>query len=160
VLRHVKAPVAGADKPCQLPRLEDMQMALEIAPEKVAHVIIKAREYDAKVGAWNSSPEEGDADEDPEAILEDFANDPTRAELAGFIDALNDDEQAHLVALAWIGRGTFEAEELDEAVDTAKSEKVNSTAAYLLGLPLLAEYLEEGLEKLGYSVEDVESDVL
>lgn len=135
-------------------------MALEIAPEKVAHVIIKAREYDAKVGAWNSSQGEGDADEDPQSILEDFANDPTRAELAGFIDALNDDEQAHLVALAWVGRGTFEPEELDEAVETAKTEKVNSTARYLLGIPLLADFLEEGLEKLGYSVEDIESDVL
>ena len=37
---------------------------------------------------------------------------------------------------------------------------MNSTARYLLGLPLLADYLEEGLEKLGYSVEDIESDVL
>lgn len=135
-------------------------MGLEIAPEKVAHVIIKAREYDAKVGAWNESQEEGDAEEDPGAILEGFANDPTRAELAGFIDALNDDEQAHLVALAWIGRGTFEPEELDEAVETAISEKANSTARYLLGIPMLADFLEEGLEKLGYSVEDVESDVL
>jgi hypothetical protein len=135
-------------------------MPLEIAPEKVAHVIIKAREYDVKVGAWNSSTEEGDADEDPQSILEDFANDPTRAEIAGFIDALNDDEQAHLVALAWVGRGTFEPEEFDEAVETAKTEKVNSTARYLLGIPLLADFLEEGLEKLGYSVEDIESDVL
>lgn len=133
---------------------------LEIAPEKVAHVIIKAREYNAKVGAWNDNPEEGDADEDPSAILEDFTSDPTRAELTGFIAALNDDEQAHLVALAWIGRGTFEPEELDEAVETAKVERMNSTAIYLLGLPLLADYLEEGLEKLGYSVEDIESDVL
>ena len=133
---------------------------LEIAPEKVAHVIIKAREYNAKVSAWNDNPEEGDAAEDPSAILEDFAGDPTRAEITGFIAALNDDEQAHLVALAWIGRGTFEPEELDEAVDTAKSERTNSTASYLLGLPLLADYLEEGLEKLGYSVEDIESDVL
>ena len=133
---------------------------LEIAPEKVAHVIIKAREYNAKVGAWNDNPEEGDADEDPSAILEDFTNDPTRAELTGFIAALNDDEQAHLVALAWIGRGTFEPEELEEAVETAKGERTSSTANYLLGLPLLADYLEEGLEKLGYSVEDVESDVL
>ncbi|MFA5949793.1 MAG: DUF3775 domain-containing protein [Hyphomicrobium sp.] len=134
--------------------------ALDIAPEKVAHVIIKAREYDVKVGAWNDTTNEGDADEDPGAILEDFANDPTRAEIAGFIDALNDDEQANLVALAWVGRGTFEPEELEEAVETARSEKVNSTASYLLGLPLLADYLEEGLEKLGYSVEDIESDVL
>jgi len=135
-------------------------MALDIAPEKVAHVIIKAREYDAKVGSWNDSPGEGDAEEDPAAILEGFANDPTRAELAGFIEALNDDEQAGLVALTWIGRGTFEPEDLDEAIETAKSERSNSTAAYLLGIPLLADYLEEGLERLGYSVEDVESDVL
>lgn len=134
--------------------------SLEIAPEKVAHVIIKARELDAKVGAWNASTEEGDADEDPSAILEDFASDPTLAEFAGFIDALNDDEQANLVALAWIGRGTFEAEELEEAVETARSEKVNSTASYLLGLPLLSDYLEEGLEKLGFSAGDIESDVL
>lgn len=135
-------------------------MALEIAPEKVAHVIIKAREYDAKVGAWDNSPEDGDAEEDPEAILEDFANDPTRAELAGFIDALNDDEKVHLVALAWVGRGTFEAEEFDEAVETARTERTNATSRYLLGIPLLADYLEEGLEKLGFAVEDIESDVL
>jgi len=133
---------------------------LDIAPEKVAHVIIKAREYDAKVGAWDASPDDGDAAEDPNAILEDFSSDPTRAEIAGFVDALNDDEQAGLVALAWIGRGTYEPEEYVEAVETARSEKSNSTAGYLLGLPLLADYLEEGLEKLGYSANDIESDVL
>ncbi len=135
-------------------------MSIDIAPEKVAHVIIKAREYDAKVGAWNDTTEEGDAEEDPSAILEDFTNDPTRAELAGFIGALNDDEQANLVALAWVGRGTYEKEEFAEAVETARSERVNSTASYLLGIPLLADYLEEGLEKMGFSAGDVESDVL
>ncbi|WP_439541080.1 DUF3775 domain-containing protein [Hyphomicrobium sp.] len=132
---------------------------LDIAPEKVAHVIIKAREYDAKVGAWDDTAEEGDAAEDPSAILEDFAGDPTAAEIIGFIDALNDDEQASLVALAWIGRGTFEPEELDEAVETARSEQNNSTAKYLLQLPLLSDYLEEGLEKLGFSSSDIESDL-
>jgi hypothetical protein len=135
-------------------------MSVDIAPEKVAHVIIKAREYDAKVGAWNDNPKEGDAEEDPDSILEDFANDPTRAELVGFIGALNNDEQANLVALAWVGRGTFEKEEFAEAVETARNERVNATAAYLLGIPLLADYLEEGLEKMGYSVDDIESDVL
>jgi hypothetical protein len=133
---------------------------IEIAPEKVAHVIIKAREFDAKVGAWDNSAEDGDSAEDPSAILEDLSNDPTAAEIAGFIDALNDDEQAELVALAWVGRGTFEPEEFGEAVETARSEKVNSTASYLLGLPLLADYLEEGLEKLGFSASDIESDVM
>ncbi len=135
-------------------------MSIDIAPEKVAHVIIKAREYGAKVGAWNDTPEEGDAEEDPTAILEDFANDPTRNEIAGFIDGLNYDEQADLVALAWIGRGTFEKEEFAEAVETARAERINATATYLLGMPLLADYLEEGLEKMGFSVDDIESDVL
>lgn len=131
-----------------------------IAPEKVAHVIVKAREYGAKVGAWNDTTEEGDADEDPAAILEDFADDPTSDELAGFISALNEDEKAALVALVWVGRGTYEPEEFSEAVETASLEKVNSTAMYLLGLPLLADYLEEGLEKLGHSPEDIVGDVL
>jgi Protein of unknown function (DUF3775) len=141
-------------------RGEEVAMAIDIAPEKVAHVIIKAREYDVKVGAWDDTPEDGDAEEDPNAILEDFANDPTRAELTGFIETLNYDEQANLVALAWVGRGTFEKEEFAEAVETARAERINATANYLLGMPLLADYLEEGLEKMGFSVDDVESDVL
>lgn len=135
-------------------------MPVDIAPEKVAHVIIKAREYDAKVGAWDTSPEEGDADDNPNAILEDFANDSTRSEIAEFIEALNDDEQVNLVALAWVGRGTYEAEEFDEAVETARSEKTNATSQYLLGIPMLADFLEEGLEKMGFNAEDAESDVL
>ena len=102
-------------------------MALEIAPEKVAHVIIKAREYDAKVGPGTTRRRNGDAEEDPSTILEDFANDPTRAELSGFIDRMNYDEQANLVALVWVGRGTYEKEEFDEAVETARAERINAT---------------------------------
>ena len=89
-----------------------------------------------------------------------FLERPTRAELVTFINGLNDDEQAHLVALAWIGRGTFGPEDLDEAVETARNERVNSTSQYLIGMPLLADYLEEGLDKLGISVADAESDIL
>jgi len=133
---------------------------LEIAPEKVAHIIIKAREYDSKVGSWDDTRKAGDAEDDPDSILEDFADDPTRAELVSFINGLNDDEQAHLVALAWIGRGTFAPEELEEAVETARDERVSGTSEYLLGIPLLADYLEEGLEKLGISAEDAEGDLL
>ena len=135
-------------------------MPLEIAPEKIAHVIIKAREFDAKVGAWDESPEDGDAEEDPASVLESFSDDSVFQEVASFIEALNDDEEVGLVAVTWIGRGTFEADELDEAITTARDEAVNKTSVYLLGIPLLADYLEEGLEKLGYSVDDVESDVL
>ena len=133
---------------------------LEIAPEKVAHIIVKAREYDSKVAAWDDTSRSGGAEDDPSSILEDFTNDPTRVEVAAFIDLLNVDAQVHLVALAWIGRGTFSTEEFDEAVQTARDERVNWTSRYLLGMPLLADYLEEGLEQLGISSEDAESEVL
>jgi len=69
------------------------------------------------------------------------------------------DEQVHLVALAWVGRGTFSADEFDEAVEIARHERVNTTSRYLLGMPLLADYLEAGLELLGISVEDAQRGV-
>jgi hypothetical protein len=133
---------------------------LEISPTKVAHIIMKAREYDAQVGAWDDSKTAGDAEEEPQSILEDFGVNAIRAELAEFIAGLNEDEQANLVALAWVGRGTYSAEEFDEVVETAKAERVNATEDYLLGTPLLGDYLAEGLEKMGISEISVEEEIL
>jgi hypothetical protein len=133
---------------------------LEISPEKVAHVIVKSREFDAKVAIWDEPSSESDTDDLGDAILEDRASDATRSEVADFIANLNEDEQVNLVALVWVGRGTYSAEEFAEAVDMARAERTNPTEDYLLGIPLLADYLEEGLEKMGYSVEAVEEGVL
>ena len=94
----------------------------------------------------------------PNSILESFSDDATADELKGFIRDLNEDEQASLVALAWIGRGSFGPEELDEALSTARSERTNRTEDYLIGMPLLPDYLEEALDRLGYSVEDAEDE--
>lgn len=130
---------------------------LEISPTKVGFIILKAREYGAKVGAWD---EGATSDHDAESILEGFADDSTVAELKEFIHDLNEDEQVSLVALAWIGRGSFGPEELDEAMDTARAERTSRTEDYLIGMPLLSDYLEEGLDRLGYSVEDAEDDAM
>ena len=124
---------------------------LQIATEKVQYIITLARDFDAKVAPWETSEER---EEDVEAILEDSPNDPYEAQLKTFIDELNIDEQVSLVALMWIGRGTYEAEDLEEALSTARSERVNETSAYLLGVPLLSDYLTDGLEKLGISIEE------
>ena len=124
---------------------------LEISPAKVGFVIVKAREIAAKVAAWDDG---ATSDHDAESILESFADDATEDELLSFIRDLNEDEQASLVALAWIGRGSFGPEELEEALAT------NRTNEYLLGMPLLPDYLEEALDRLGYSVEDAEDDAL
>ncbi len=116
---------------------------IEISPTKVAHVIVRARELDAHVDNWGDEAEMA-------------GKDPIGRELRAFISKLNRDEQAELVAVAWIGRGTYEPDEFAEAVQTAHQERTTATWKYLLGMSMLSDYLEEGLEKLGYSIEEVE----
>lgn len=129
---------------------------LEISPGKIAYLAILAREIDVKVAPWDS--EGDDTESDGGAILEAHADDPAVAEFTEFVDGLNEDEQASLVAVMWIGRDTFTADDLDEAIETAKAEAINRTSEYLLGIPLLADYLEAGLEALGISPEDEEEE--
>jgi hypothetical protein len=82
------------------------------------------------------------------------------AELRGFLETLNDDELTSLVAVMWIGRGSFEAEDLQEALATAAQEANTPTADYLLGTPHFADHLESGMEALGLSLSDDEEDLL
>jgi hypothetical protein len=118
---------------------------LNLPLDKVSFIILKAREYDVKES--DSDPDEGsNAIDDGEVdVLTDKADDPVRQELLGAIRALNDDERMRLVALAWLGRGTYDIGEWKEAVATAKSEHSRHAGEYLLGLPLLGDYLEDGL---------------
>ena len=81
-------------------------------------------------------------------------------ELHAFITGLNDDEKAHLTAIAWVGRGAFEADAYAEAVETAYAEATVPTDSYLMGMPHLAENLESGLEALGIDVTGEEEDLL
>ena len=128
---------------------------LDIAPEKIGHVIIRAREIDAKVSPWDQRGDEKDAS----TILEGRRGDATESELRTFIAGCNVDEQASLVALTWIGRGTYEPSEFIEAKETAMAQSTTPVEDYLLGIPLLADYLEEGLNLMGISVEDAENSV-
>lgn len=133
---------------------------LGISTDKVAYIIVKAREWDAKTEPWEDAEPVGFNDYDAQSILEDIAGDATRAELAEFIRGLNEDEKARLVALVWVGRGTYSADEFDEAVTVAKTENVSPTEDYLLGIPLLPDFLEEGLSKMGVSADTAETGIL
>lgn len=103
---------------------------LPIAADKIAEVIILARELDR-----------------------------AENELDAFIERLNEDEQAGLVAVFWVGRGSFEAEDLAEAIDTATREATVPTAEYLKGSPHLADHLEAGMEALGVNANAAEDDL-
>jgi len=126
---------------------------IEIDPAVVSFVILKAREFDVKVDPVAA---ESDSEDDELAILENYADDATFQEVHDFIEALNVSEQRNLVALMWIGRGDFSAEEWEDAVNEARDRATNSSADYLLGTPLLPDYLEEGMSAMGYAPEDLE----
>ena len=118
---------------------------LQIAVDKIAHVIIRARDYESGVNPWahqGSGRQHG-----------------PRSELHDFIAGLNEDEQASLVAVMWIGRDSFEPSELEEAIRTARIERTIPTEDYLMGEPRLADLLEAGLEGLGISPGDIEDDL-
>jgi hypothetical protein len=142
-----------------VPDIEDRpDPVLNLATDKVAFIILKAREYDVKEG--DSDPDSGSnaTDDDDTDVLEDGHDDPVRHELISYINGLNVDEQIELVALAWVGRGTYDFDEWYDALETAKTEHNKRTAQYLLGLPLLGDYLEDGLAEFGEGIVDDEDD--
>ncbi len=81
---------------------------------------------------------------------------PDSGHLSDYISGLNEDEQTSLVALMWVGRDSFDADDLEEAIETARIEATAPTEQYLSGIPDLAELLESGMEALGIDVTDVE----
>jgi hypothetical protein len=127
-----------------------LSMPLSINPDKVCFVIAKAREVNVKV-----APEElADDGDDMERILEDYADDATYQELKAFLDAQSDDVIRELLALTWIGRGDYTADEWQSVMGEIGDVRDKHTSDYLLGTPLLADYLEEGLSQFGLSCED------
>jgi hypothetical protein len=124
---------------------------LQISPDKVCFVIVKARELAVKDVVTEPDPASNPLDDRMAAVLEDHANDPVSAELKSFIDAMTEDEQIDLVALTRLGRGDATAEDWPQLRSEAAQAHTASTSDYLLGIPLLGDYLEEGLSLLGYS---------
>jgi hypothetical protein len=139
---------------------EDDALELTVDLETVCFLIIKAREFDVKVEPDDPDSGSNPTDDNEIDVLEDRRDDPTYAELMGRLDALNVDELSDLVALTWIGRGDYTRDDWDEARDQAKQENSKKTADYLLGTPLLGDYLENGLSEIGRSCEEIEAEHL
>lgn len=133
---------------------------LAISAEKVAFIIEKAREFDVKDVASDQESGSNAADDDEIDVLEDTNSDPVAAELAGFIRAMNEDEQLDLVTLMWIGRGDGEADEWDDLRARAAEARAEYKAPrreavqYLLGEPMLGDFLADGMDELGIDWSD------
>ncbi len=138
------------------PTSEGGDSPLTISPEKVCFIIIKAREFDAKDAVTEPDPGSNPSDDNDAAVLEDHGDDPVVEELTSFINSLSEDEQIDLVTLAWLGRDDYSASDWAEVRAEASRAYNKRTANYLLGMPLLGDFLEEGLSMLGYSCEEFE----
>jgi len=128
--------------------------ALAIAPDKVCFFILKAREFDVKDVVTDPDSGSNATDDAMISVLEDHRDDPTQQELRTFIDALTEDEQIDLVALTWLGRGDGTIGDWEDLRAEAARLHNNRTAAYLMGKPMLADHLEEGLAQFGLSCSD------
>ncbi len=127
---------------------------LAISTDKVAFLIEKAREFDVKEGDVDADSGSNGADDNMVDVLEDTGEDPVVQEIAGFISAMTEEEQIDLVALMRLGRGDGSIEEWDDLRREAAEGRNGRTARYLLGEPLLGDYLAEGLDQFGLSWND------
>jgi len=126
---------------------------LNISPETVNYIITRARQYDSAEDEIDPDAEEGAADPEEETGVRTPGEDATENELREAIDELNDDEIIDLIALAWVGRGDFDRDDWEEARSLARERHRQHSAGYLMGMPTLGDYLQEGLAALGYSYE-------
>ena len=130
--------------------------------ETLCRLIIRARELEAQVPA--ADPDEDadnvdDFDDEGEdqalSVLEDELNSGVEEEMRATLDDLADDQLAETLALAWVGRGTYDVSEWDDAFAEANDVDPESAIDELMDMPLLASYLEAGLAAFDYSCEGV-----
>ena len=127
---------------------------LAISTEKVGFLIEKTREFDVKEAASDPDSGSNGADDNMIDVLADGGEDPVVREITGFINAMSEDEQVDLVALMRLGRGDGTIEEWKELRREAADGRNRRTASYLLGEPLVSDYLAEGLEEFGLTWND------
>jgi hypothetical protein len=126
---------------------------LDLNPETVCFLIAKARVFHSKEEVVLPDPVDSPADDWGRQVLADHGDDSVFQEFKSTVDDLEPDQQQALVALMWLGRGEFDAEEWDDALEEARNSWTRDTAEYLIAHPQLADHLLEGLDLLGYSCE-------
>jgi hypothetical protein len=129
---------------------------LNVNPETIRFIIDKAQEFQVKEGVTIPETPLSPSDDWARQIMADHTDDPVLQQIRDTVEDLEPDQQAELVALMWLGRGDYESGEWEAAVRQAAESANDRTADYLIGTPLLGDFLAEGLSMLGY--EDAGAD--
>ena len=125
--------------------------------ETLCRIILRAREYEAQTPTdydGGEAPENVDG-EDGEAlsVLDDSINSSVEEELTAAFDDLAEDQLAEVLALAWVGSGTYDASDWDEAIEAATEE--NNIVEELMDMPMLASVLESGMAAFEISCDGI-----
>lgn len=129
-------------------------MDLSTPLETICRLIVRAREMEAQVPAEEAEEDDDPTDSDDEfAVLEDEANSAVEEEVQALLDDLGDDQVQEILALAWVGRGTYDASEWDDALEEAADPNAEDPVDQLLDMPTLAAFLDAGLAAFELSCE-------
>ena len=130
--------------------------------ETLCRLILRARELEAQVPAQDPDEDADNVDDlDDEgedqalSVLEDELNTGVEEEVQATLDDLADDQLAETLALAWVGRGTYDSSEWEDAFAEASELSGDEQMDELMDMPLLASHLEAGLAAFDYSCEGV-----
>lgn len=133
-------------------------MAFELATplESICRLIVRGREMEAQVPGNGPDDEENANDEDDEfSVMDDDINSAVEEEMRTLMDDLGEDQVAELLALAWVGRGTYDASEWDDALEAANEEPASTRIDQLMEMPMLSPYLDAGLAAFELSCEGI-----
>jgi uncharacterized protein DUF3775 len=130
--------------------------SLSISSEKVCFLIVKARAFDVQDVDTELESGSNPSDDRMIDVLEENKDNPIAQEIRVFIAELGEEEKADLIGLMRLGRGDGTMEEWQALRDEGLREHAGRVAAYLMGKPLLSDYLEEGLSQFGFSCAEFE----
>jgi Protein of unknown function (DUF3775) len=128
--------------------------------DTLCRIILRAREFEAQTPSDYDAGEDADniddSDEGALSVLDDDVNDGVEEELRAALDDLGEDQLAEIVGFCWVGQGTYDVTDWDEAMSEANDE-VRSGGAIdeLLDMPMLASVMEAGMAAFEITCEGV-----
>ena len=131
-------------------------MELSTPLDLICRIVQRAREIEALVPVDDIDPDEDAIDHDDMlAPLEEENNETVEVELLAVLEDLADDQIVEVLALAMVGRGTFDASEWEEAVEIAADPDEPPAIDQLMEMPMLAACLDAGLAAFDLSCDGV-----
>lgn len=133
-------------------------MELETPLDTICRIIVRAREWDSQVPSLDTDDIDDDEPvqtDDQYDVMIDEKNTSVEEEIEGVLAELPEDELYEVLALAWVGRGTFDATDWDDALEAAADGTSDDAIAQLMDMPMLAAYLDAGLAAFDLSCEGI-----